>query len=398
MPRIKLELWQWFTVVSVFVVLYSLVRGTLSRGEIFAFTTILLWIVLLQVIEKGRMKAERFFIFTLLRTERGKRFIERLARYSRFWRVAGNFMVLTGILGMFAMLAMMLHAIYMTYFRATPMLEAQLLIPGYTIPLWYGVFGLITVAVVHEFSHGILAKAESVSIKNLGVIFAFAYPFGAFVEPDEEEFNKKPALSQLRVYSAGSFANLLLSLLVGSLLIPVVMGTFFTHGVQIIDVVKDSPAAGVLEKGEVIKEIKGVAVNSMDDFYTAIKDLKPKEKIEIVTNKGRYVITLATHPQNPERGFIGIKTFLAEKDWVFAYLGFLPIMIVNALWWIYFLNFIVGLVNLLPIHLGIAATDGHHILKLTLTRFIGRVKAEELSSAVSILIGVIILLNLIKPG
>lgn len=394
----KPELWQWFTLVSLGVVAYSLLKGTLSRTEIFVFSSVLLWIVILQVIERSNMRAERFFVFILVRTERGKNFIERLAKYRKFWKLIGNLMVVTGILGMFVMLVLMLHAIYMTYFRATPMLETELLIPGYTIPLWYGIFGLITVALVHELSHGILARAEGVEIKNLGVIFALAYPFGAFVEPDEEEFKRMPSLSQLRIYSAGSFANLLLSFFVGSLILPLALSTFFTQGVQIIGIVKDSPAYGVLEKGEVIKEIKGVAIESMDDFYSAIEELKPQETIEIVTNKGRHIITLAKHPQNPDRGFIGIRTFLAVREEFFSYLGFLPLMVVNALWWIYFLNFIVGLVNLLPIHLGIAATDGHHILKLTLTRFMGSVKAEELSSAVSILIGVIILLNLIKPG
>jgi len=387
-----------FVIVSLLATAYTVVKGEISKGETVLFVLILLWFTLLQALEKSKIQAERHAIFLLIRTEKGKGFIERLAKYKRFWKVTGNFMVIVGILGMFFMLFSLINAIYLTYFKSIPAMETKLLIPGYTIPLWHGIFAFITVALVHEFSHGILARAEDVPIKSLGVFFALALPLGAFVEPEEESFKKKPWLSQMRIYSAGSFANLLLAFLVSLILLPLALNFFFeSEGVQVINVVKDSPAYGVLEKGDIIKEIKGKAVNNFEDFYDAIKDLKPREKIEIVTEKGSYTLTLAAREDDPERGFIGIETFLPVKEEAFSLLGFMPLALISLMKWVMFLNFIVGLVNLLPIHLGVAATDGHHIFKLTLSRVIGSVKAEELSSAVSILIGLVILFNLIKP-
>ena len=42
--------------------------------------------------------------------------------------------------------------------------------------------------IIHEFSHGILARVENVKINSIGLLL-FAIIPGAFVEPDEEKLN-----------------------------------------------------------------------------------------------------------------------------------------------------------------------------------------------------------------
>ncbi len=398
MNRVKLEYWQWFIVVSIIATGYAIVKGELSKNEIVFFAILLLWLSLLQALKRSKINAEKHAIFLLVKTEKGKGFIEKVSKYKRFWKIVGNFMVIVGVLGMFFMLFSLINAIYLTYFKNIPAMKTQLLIPGYTIPLWYGLFAFVTIVVVHEFSHGILARAEDVPIKSLGVFFAFVIPLGAFVEPEEEVFNKKPWLSQLRVYSAGSFANLFLAAIVLFALMPLAMHVFFqSEGVQVVNVVKDSPAYGVLERGDMIMDIRGTPIKNFKDFYENLKQLKPGEKIKVTTERGSFILTLAPRKDDPKRGFIGIETFLPVKKGIFHIVNFLPLDLISMFRWVFFLNFIVGLVNLLPIHFGVAATDGHHILRIILNRFMRNVRAEKFSSAISIFIGLVILLNLIKP-
>ncbi len=68
--------------------------------------------------------------------------------------------------------------------------------------------------VVHELSHGVVAKAQRLPLKSVGLVLLAVIPPGAFVEPDEEELGKAPPLrARLRVYGAGSMANVVTALL-----------------------------------------------------------------------------------------------------------------------------------------------------------------------------------------
>jgi len=398
MRGIKLQYWQWFVIVALAVSLYALVRGQLSNTEIALFSIVLIWLVMLQVLQKSSINSEKQGIFLLIRTERGKQIIRRIAGRERLWKTAGSFMVGASVVAMFFMLYSLVNALYLTYFQDTPAIGAKLLIPGVTIPFWYPLIALIIVVIVHEFSHGILSKAESISIKSLGAFFALAVPLGAFVEPEEEEFQDKGLLTKLRVYSAGSFANLLLAMIVSVTLLPLVTSLFFApHGVQITGVVDGSPAEGVLEEGAIVEKIKGYPIENLQDFGRAIQTLEPGEEIEVVTEGGAQTITLTSREDDSSRGFIGIKTSQPVKEGVYSLVGFAPLMLKNLLTWVVFLNMVVGLVNLLPIHFGIAATDGHHIFKLSLSRFIGEERAESVSSMLSVFIALVIVFNLISP-
>lgn len=398
-PRIpRLEYWQWFVLVALTASLYTLLKGNLSGKEIALFSILLIWLTLLQLMEKSSVNAEKHAIFLIVRTERGKDLIRRISGRRYFWRLTGSFMVGAGVVAMFFMLYSLVNALYLTYFQDTPAMGAKLLIPGYTIPLWYGLLALVSVVVVHEISHGIVAKAEDVPVESLGVFFALAIPLGAFVEPKEDVFEKKSLLSKLRVYSAGSIANLFLVLLVSLTLIPLTTHLFFaSEGLQIVNVMEGSPAEGVLEEGEILKKIKGERIGDMEDFSKATRGLKPGETVEIITERQRYLITTQPMEGNPERGLIGIGIYHSVKGGIYSIVGLSPLVLVNLFEWVVFLNLLVGLVNLLPIHFGIAATDGHHIFKLILSSFIGEVRAESLSSMLSIFIALIIIFNLIKP-
>ena len=96
--------------------------------------------------------------------------------------------------------------------RANPPSPDLLLgIPGVNplIPVGYGIFGLAVAIVLHEFCHGILARAADVKVQSVGAIF-LVVPIGAFVEPDEGEMRALPLRKRARLYAAGPATNLLL--------------------------------------------------------------------------------------------------------------------------------------------------------------------------------------------
>jgi len=88
-------------------------------------------------------------------------------------------------------------------------------------PPFYFTYFLISIAVIaisHEFAHGIFARLNNVKIHSTG--FAFLGPFlGAFVEQDDKQMNKTSKFAQLSILAAGTFANVLMFILFGILLL-----------------------------------------------------------------------------------------------------------------------------------------------------------------------------------
>jgi membrane-associated protease RseP (regulator of RpoE activity) len=347
------------------------------------------WLFILWLEKMGKLPAERHAIILLFKTERGKGFIERISKFKRFWKVFGSAGIVFGILGMVLVVITLLLATYSTYIGRKPVEGATFVIPGVTIPFWYGIIALISVLVVHEFAHGILARREGVSIKSMGAILVTIIPIGAFVEPDEEELEAKEQGARMRVYSAGPFANLVVAIF-SLVLIIAFSGFLFNASIVEIDgVVKDSPAFGVLEEGMVLEEINGGSIESAEDFIQATKDLKPNTDVTVKTNKGTFTITATERINAPDRGYIGI--FVTSP-----FNGAAQECIYGILYWIFLLNQGIGLINMAPLHLGIAATDGHHILRDVLSK-IGIKEAEKATMAVSKTVTFVLILVLVGP-
>ena len=190
--------------------------------------------------------------------------------------------------------------------------------PGSTIyvPLGYGLISLATVLIVHEFSHGILSRVEKINIKSVGLLLFTILP-GAFVEPDEEELVKSSRLSQLRVYAAGSMANIALAIVallifsaVGTYGIP---NTFDENGIEIDRVVSDSPANGVLKEGMILESINNHTIKDSNDYMEVVETFVPGERVSIGTDQGIYNLTLSENPSNSSRGFVGVQAANQRK-------------------------------------------------------------------------------------
>jgi membrane-associated protease RseP (regulator of RpoE activity) len=177
---------------------------------------------------RNKKNVKREGILILYKTQLGIKIIKYLGeKHRKFLHYLGYFVVFVGYLLMLGGIFLIAQITY--WFVRNPELFEVIKVPPITplipylpeifkidfLPPFYFTYWIVVLAVtavVHEFFHGIFAKANDVQIKSTG--FAFLGPFaGAFVEPDEKKMKKKKISKQLAILAAGSFSNLLLSIL-----------------------------------------------------------------------------------------------------------------------------------------------------------------------------------------
>ena len=312
------------------------------------------WAVLYSLFGKREEREEGLtvdFFIAMWRTKRLLGFIDGVARRGpRFWRVYGDVGIALGFIGMAYVFYALFKTAMITIKTGGENAGVQLVIPGVTIPLWYGLFGLIVVMVVHELSHGVVARAEKLPLKSVGLVLLAVIP-GAFVEPDEEALGMSKLRKRLRVYGAGSLANIVTALIAVMILNFAITPALQPAGILVSKVVEGSPAYGVLQQGDVIIKMNGETVRTMEEFINFMNRTKPEETLTLtVLRNGKEVtlrLTLGAYPDNPKKGYIGI--YPAQH--VVSKVGYdnvvLPLFF--TFYWIYVLNIGIGLMNLFPL-------------------------------------------------
>ncbi len=220
----------------------------------------------------------------MIRTTRWLSLIDRLSSPKRFWKLAITAGIPLVVLGMFSFLAFFLLMTF-AVMRSPPEPSVYtaprnvLLIPGLNqfIPLWWGWIALFVTMAVHEFSHGILCRAEGIRVKSMGIALLIA-PVAAFVEPDEEELfgseEKKAKASRaarVRILSAGVIANFVVAALALALFFGPVIGAIApVDRVVVVDVVPDSDAdlAG-FESQMILLLADGARIENLEDLMAA---------------------------------------------------------------------------------------------------------------------------------
>ncbi|MEA1925595.1 MAG: site-2 protease family protein [Candidatus Altiarchaeota archaeon] len=237
--------------------------------------------------------------------------------------------------------------------------ELGLSFPGTDIfiPVVYALIAIITVLFPHEFAHGIIARVHKLKLKSTGLLTLGILPIGAFVEPDEEEIKNRPSLQKTQIFIAGSFANLLVSLLAVLLLvlIPQVYLSMGSNGVEITGFGSNSSLGDNMAVGEILYTINNHSVKGITSFKEVTSQLMPGDNATLLTNKGSYTVTLTEHPENSSRGYMGILARPYHRIIGYGIIDF----ITTALFWIWFFNLNICLVNLLPI----VPFDGWRILE-----------------------------------
>lgn len=119
----------------------------------------------------------------------------------------------------------------------------------------YWILIIAVVAIVHEFAHGIFARLNGIKVHATG--FGFLGPFlAAFVEPDDKQMQKSPKFVQLAILAAGTFANILMTILFG-----LIMWLFFVAAFAPTGVVFNSYATAPVNISQ-ITSVNGVPIGS----------------------------------------------------------------------------------------------------------------------------------------
>ncbi|MEA3137775.1 MAG: hypothetical protein QOC71_2056 [Thermoplasmata archaeon] len=278
----------------------------LSNGWLIALGLVVLYVVLLVwLVQTDRMRKWNLSLMLgfalMVRTQRGKGAIEAIARPKRFWNAFGDAGTVLTLLGMVAMVLLFGFTLYLSLqpdSGVEPLGANEILvIPGVNpfVPLWYGIIALIVTLVVHEGGHGILARANGLRVKSLGLLVA-VIPIGAFVEPDEDDLKAAPRRRRLRVFAAGPAVNMSVAALFLIGFVACVAAADPVEGVPLTYVGRDSPAhlAG-LEPGDVIVSIDGVAMRDAAQFQAFMEDRNPGERVVVVDRDGAsHDVTLAS--------------------------------------------------------------------------------------------------------
>ena len=339
------------------------------------------------------------FPVIMWKTKRLRGLISRISNFSpTFWRWYMN-------VGIFVAFGAMIFITYLLVSSLPSVFETpavSIVIPGVDIPgsqiyvpFFYGLIGLATVLIVHEFSHGIQAVGEKISIKSIGLLLFIILP-GAFVEPDEDELKSAKKSSRLRVYAAGSIANITLAVIAIVLVSLISVGIphyFAEDGIAIDRVVSDSPSEGILKGGMVLEAIDNHKINDSKSYTDVVGSFKPGDNITVQTDQGSYSITLGKNPNNESVGFFGIQAVKHFKL-IDDSLGPLPWVLFELLDlfnWVFMLNLGIGLFNLLPLK----PLDGGYMLEILLSYKFSEESVKPVVNALSAVMAMIIVFSIV---
>lgn len=261
-------------------------------------------------------------------------------------------------------------------------------VPGMNvfIPLGYGLVAIIILLVVHEFSHGILARTNEIRLKSTGLLTLGPVPVGAFVEPDEEKFQRSESIKKMRVLAVGSISNIFTAVLCLIIFIFLIIPS---NGliVEKSTIEEIPPRTRIEMVNNIIISLDAISATMAnyvftENFYNLAELVGNESTVNLTTDKGIFTLdsekisglTLVYVPKfryNVE--IMGTNLFL---------------VLAGILFWAYFFNLNVGLVNLLPI----APFDGGKMVMELISMFSPNETILKRITYAILLVGIIIIL------
>ncbi|MFL6497955.1 MAG: M50 family metallopeptidase [Nitrososphaera sp.] len=359
--------------------------------------------------KNSRMRVEvKALVLILIHTPFGLEFFDKVAK----WRIAKLYARFNAYMmpAITALAIFLILGSLMVMFADAQAREgvrgvgpaANLLIPGFNpyLPITYGLAALVITIIIHEAGHGIVARVHNIKVDSTGIVLFLGIPIGAFVNIERDELNRASLKQKSSVLTAGPLNNMILAAacliamyFVVSTLTPLPPNPNAPQfGVMVISVNGGSLAESVgIEDGSVIQYVAGQQIVSLDDLNQNLRsNLGNTVEITWINNAGETVSRQVTLPPavEPGKGTLGVSVTVLSQDPQevlntyknqfgqnpLALLlpptfqqGFVPFSDLNApkytssvfgndfapvanmLFWLWFINFNVGIFNALPI-------------------------------------------------
>ena len=341
------------------------------------------------------------FPLVIIKTSRGQSLLEKLSKFRFISVLSWISLFLMPIFSLLAISILLLTAsLYLSFPEVREIAretgpQGALLIPGINpyLPIIYGWIAIFIGIVIHELSHGVIARAVDVPVRSSGVMLFLFLPIGAFVEVDDTKLDSTSFTKSGRIIAAGAGSNIVVGL-ISLLLLVGVVNTMepVADGIPVSQIVVDSPAniAGLLP-GDIVTHLNNIPVTDSDSFSQNFDSLSPGDSIVLTIQRqsvtSDYEIVLSGRPDNPEEAFIGImrpsvdideslsryQNGLSLSTNILVYFSFpssdnysVPFsssmqnfytsslgnqytVLTNLLFWIWFINFNLGIFNALPL-------------------------------------------------
>ena len=351
------------------------------------------------------MRAEVKLPLILIHTPFGLDFFDRVAKWpgAKTWaNVNAYFMPLITALAIFLIVGSLAVLFSNADARAGVSSlgpQANLLIPGLNpyLPITYGWVALVVTIIIHEAGHGILARVYNIRVDSTGIVLLLGLPIGAFVNIERDELAKATLKQKSAVLTAGPLNNMILAglsllalFLIMSTLTPILDSNVPQFGALVVSVNPGSLAESIgLSQGSVIQTVAGQEMRTLENLSDALRgNLGQTVDIAWIEQSGQSVTKSVALPESVEPGRgtlgIGVSTLSTPGDVLERYKGafgsnplaiLLPptiqqgsvpysdlmapkyessigpswAIIANMLFWLWFVNFNVGIFNALPI-------------------------------------------------
>lgn len=320
------------------------------------------------------------FYIIMYKTKIGLRLMKYIGtRFRKPVIIIGYISFVVGVLGIIFIFFSLFHFIFQLLFQPglAPQAGVQIALPGLlSIPglgklgFWHWIISIFILAVVHEFSHGVVAVAHKFRIKSSGpAIFAVLIPVipAAFVEPDEKKLAKASDLKKYSIFAAGPVSNIVTGiiflLLVAFVLSPVALDASEQTGISFKAVNETSPAYPEFRETAVYSTINSRDAN-VSLLLEELERMEPGDTITFANENITRTITSISHPDRPTEAYLGIIGIRNERRYYNEAFGDFFEWLRLLFLWLFFLNFFIGLANLLPL----GPIDGGLILRTFLER------------------------------
>lgn len=343
-----------------------------------------------------RDKFDREGIAFLRRTQTGIDTIDNIAkRLPRFWKFYAGVGVVTGLTSIVLSLGSIGYSLGQSILTRSVENGPSLVLPGpvsqnqfqsgvsFIVPE-YWLAGIMVTVIVHELSHAIIARSEGFDIKSIGYGFLAIIPIG-FVEPEGDRSLEKGVTEagwtggswkgRVKVLCAGSFANYLTAGLFALLAVGLAAGVTTTTSTGYVGInvyenssigyqaVQGFPAAEAGLTNGTLYSINDNQINTLEDLRAVSETINPGDNVTMNTSEG--VKTVTADQRNLTRVKEGFMEYRSGLSWF-----------LNLLYTVAFLNFAIGLFNMLPI----IPLDGGLTLQAIIEKYFGEDKLKYLGN------------------